>query len=69
MKSLNGKTAIVTGGASGIGCATARRLVQEWCSVTIWDVHPAALEDSVHAGYCPTAGSNSFLCSRGSPGV
>ncbi|MGA9118767.1 MAG: SDR family NAD(P)-dependent oxidoreductase [Bacteroidota bacterium] len=49
MKNLNGKTAIVTGGASGIGYATVRRLVQEGCSVTIWDVRPAALEDAVRA--------------------
>ena len=36
---LKGKTAIVTGGAMGIGLATSKRLVKEGCIVTIWDVN------------------------------
>ncbi len=39
MTELNGASAVVTGGAMGIGLATARRLLKENCSVTIWDIH------------------------------
>lgn len=41
---LSGKRAIVTGGAMGIGFATAKRLVQENCTVTIWDINGKELE-------------------------
>ncbi len=40
---LKGKTAIITGGAMGIGLATSRRLVQEGCLVTIWDLNEIEL--------------------------
>jgi 2-keto-3-deoxy-L-fuconate dehydrogenase len=43
---LRGKSAVVTGGAMGIGLATSKRLVREGCSVTIWDLNAAALEDA-----------------------
>lgn len=41
---LRGKTAIVTGGAMGIGFATAKLLVKEGCIVTIWDINQSELE-------------------------
>jgi NAD(P)-dependent dehydrogenase (short-subunit alcohol dehydrogenase family) len=41
---LAGRAAIVTGGASGIGAATARRLVWEGARVTIGDINGAAAE-------------------------
>ncbi|KLU02061.1 3-oxoacyl-[acyl-carrier protein] reductase [Rhodopirellula islandica] len=37
---LSGNTALVTGGASGIGLATARLFVEEGCSIQLWDVSP-----------------------------
>ena len=35
---LSGRLAVVTGGASGIGAACARALLQEGCRVAIWDL-------------------------------
>lgn len=43
MKTVNGKKAVVTGGAMGIGLATARHLLKAGCDVTIWDMNQAAL--------------------------
>jgi sorbitol-6-phosphate 2-dehydrogenase len=41
-KSLNGKTAIVTGSAQGLGEALARRLDSEGCSVIVADINEEA---------------------------
>lgn len=40
---FQGRTAIVTGGASGIGAAIARRLRDEGARVILWDVNQAGL--------------------------
>ncbi|MEE2942178.1 MAG: SDR family NAD(P)-dependent oxidoreductase [Verrucomicrobiota bacterium] len=42
--SLKGKTALVTGGARGIGLATVQRLLQEGASCIIWDCDQTAIE-------------------------
>ncbi len=44
---LKGRTAIVTGGARGIGYAAARRLLASGASVVLWDVDAAALNEAV----------------------
>ncbi|HEY0913558.1 MAG TPA: SDR family NAD(P)-dependent oxidoreductase [Solimonas sp.] len=53
--SLAGKVAIVTGAASGIGLAAARRLAQAGAAVAIWDLNEAgaqaAAADLVKAGH------------------
>jgi 3-oxoacyl-[acyl-carrier protein] reductase len=42
---LEGKIVIVTGGAAGIGLATARRFAQEGCLVASWDVKDGEAQD------------------------
>ena len=44
MRGLNGKAAIVTGAAGGLGAATVRRLVEEGCRVAAVDIEQVALE-------------------------
>jgi NAD(P)-dependent dehydrogenase (short-subunit alcohol dehydrogenase family) len=41
---LKNKAALITGGASGIGLATARAFCREGCSVLIWDYSPKVAE-------------------------
>jgi len=43
---LTSRSAIVTGGARGIGFAIATRLLQSGASVSLWDVDAAALTDA-----------------------
>jgi 3-oxoacyl-[acyl-carrier protein] reductase len=40
---FKGRTAIVTGGASGLGKETARRLIREGAKLVLWDVNADAL--------------------------
>ena len=47
MKDLNGKTAVITGGASGIGLAFAERFGREGCRVLIADIEAGALDAAV----------------------
>ena len=52
MRGLNGKTALVTGGGSGIGRAIALRLAAEGCPVAIFDINlPAAEAVAAEAGH------------------
>ena len=49
---LDGRTAIVTGAAKGIGFATAERLLASGAAVSLWDIDAAALaraEDTLSA--------------------
>ncbi len=41
---FEGMTAVITGGASGIGLTVARRMVAEGGRVTLWDIDPARLK-------------------------
>ena len=44
MKRLQGRVAVVTGGASGIGKATAHRLADEGAKVVVTDIQDEAGE-------------------------
>jgi 2-dehydro-3-deoxy-L-rhamnonate dehydrogenase (NAD+) len=46
---LKDRTAIVTGGARGIGLAIAKRMLASAATVVLWDVDAAALDDAVAA--------------------
>ncbi|HIA42654.1 MAG TPA: SDR family NAD(P)-dependent oxidoreductase, partial [Gammaproteobacteria bacterium] len=47
MKDFEGKTAVVTGAASGIGYGLAERLAQEKMQVVLADVEEEALDKAV----------------------
>lgn len=44
---LEGRKAIITGGARGIGYATAQRLAASGAFVELWDIDAAAIDDAV----------------------
>lgn len=44
-----GSRCVVTGGASGIGLAIARRFLEEGAEVVIWDVRPTAVDEAVNS--------------------
>lgn len=41
---LGGKTAVITGGASGIGRACAHVMARSGADISVWDRDPAAIE-------------------------
>jgi NAD(P)-dependent dehydrogenase (short-subunit alcohol dehydrogenase family) len=47
MQDLNGKTAVITGGASGIGLASARAMAAEGMRLVLADIEQAALDAAV----------------------
>ncbi len=49
MENLTGKVAVITGGASGIGFATARALAAKGARIVIADIEAAALDKAVAA--------------------
>lgn len=72
-RSLAGRVALITGGAGGIGCASARRLLAEGACVMLLDIDRSALEqarttlaaghgeDRVRALYCDVTDERSVI--------
>src|SRR5437773_1952123 len=58
--SLAGKNAVVTGGASGIGLATARRLARDGVGVAVWDIDEAGAKRA--AAELVSAGARAIAC-------
>jgi len=53
---FSNKVVIITGGASGIGAATARKMAKEGAKVVLADVHPgnlAKMDAEMKAAHCP----------------
>lgn len=48
MKDLAGKVAVITGGASGIGLATARALAKDGMRLVLADIEQSALDTAAH---------------------
>ncbi len=46
---LNGRVAVITGGAQGIGYATAERMLRSGASVVLWDIDAARLVQAENA--------------------
>jgi NAD(P)-dependent dehydrogenase (short-subunit alcohol dehydrogenase family) len=42
---FKGRTAVITGGASGLGLACAKRFLEEGGRVSLWDINPHALAE------------------------
>ena len=43
---LQGRVAVVTGGAQGIGFATCERLLRSGASVVMWDIDSAKINEA-----------------------
>lgn len=56
-KSMQGRIAFITGGAGGIGSASAERLLREGCNVVLADIDTTAL-DEVVAGFSKRYGKD-----------
>jgi NAD(P)-dependent dehydrogenase (short-subunit alcohol dehydrogenase family) len=67
--SLNGKCAIVTGGASGIGFATAAAFAREGARVAIIDIDPERIKGAVDELRKGGADANGFVASVADEGA
>jgi NAD(P)-dependent dehydrogenase (short-subunit alcohol dehydrogenase family) len=64
---LEGKVAVIIGGASGLGSATARRLGQEGCRVLVGDIAIDGAESTAGAIRASGGQASAFLCDLSDP--
>ena len=57
MRDISGKTAIVTGAASGIGLGIATALAEAGANVVMADIQKDAVEQAAHGLPAPTSAS------------
>ena len=56
------QSAIITGGARGIGLAIAQRLESEGARVSLWEIDPAAVEEARSTFKNPDNVRGCYLC-------
>ncbi len=59
---LKNKRVLITGGAKGIGFATALRLVREGCEVVLWDLDEKTLDDAKSELIKNGGNVSTFIC-------
>lgn len=64
---LSGQSAVVTGGATGIGLAVARRLADSGANIAIWDIDPAAGEQAAAELSAASARAFAVACDVADP--
>lgn len=62
MKDLNGKTAVVTGAASGIGRAMAEKFLTQGMNVVLADIEPEQLQQTEPTVFCCRPGQAALAC-------
>ena len=65
MENLSSKVAVITGGASGIGFATAQALAKRGAALVLADIEPAALDKAVAQLRSAGAKTEGFVCDVG----
>ena len=62
MKDFSGRTAVITGGASGIGLGLAHRLADEGMTIILVDIEMGALQSAVDELVAKGAVAHGRIC-------